>query len=50
MYMKNAINNTTNTGNNHMNTFNKSTATNIAIMINIKSCNSMYFTFIEYHI
>ncbi len=35
--MKNAINNTTNTGNNHMNTFNSNTAINIAIIMNIKS-------------
>ena len=39
--MKNAITNTTNKGNNHMNIFNKTTATNIAIIIKIKSLNSM---------
>ena len=39
--MKNAITNTTMTGNNHMNNFNNSTATKIAIITNIKSCNSM---------
>ena len=39
--MKNAITNTTITGNNHTNTFNKNAAINIAIIINIKSCNSM---------
>ncbi len=35
--MKNAISNTTITGNNHMNTLSNNTAANIAIMINIKS-------------
>ena len=35
--MKNAIIKTTNTGNNHMNIFNNTTAMNIAIIINIKS-------------
>lgn len=39
--MKNAINNTTITGNNHINTFNNSTAANIAIIINTKSLTSM---------
>lgn len=39
--MKNAINTTTNTGNNHINTFNITTAIKIAMIINIKSSNSM---------
>ncbi len=39
--MKNAITNTTNSGNNHMNIFSKTTATNMAIIINIKSLSSM---------
>ena len=39
--MKNAINNTTITGNSHMNIFNNTTAINIATIINTKSSNSM---------
>ena len=39
--MKNAINTTTITGNNHINSLNNITATKIAIIINIKSFNSM---------
>lgn len=35
--MKNAISNTTITGNNHINILINNTATNIAIIINIKS-------------
>lgn len=35
--MKNAISNTTITGNNHMNTLSNTTAANIAIIIYIKS-------------
>ena len=38
--MKNAITKTTITGNNHMNIFNITTATKIAIMINAKSLGS----------
>ena len=39
--MKNAISNTTNNGNNHMNIFKSTTAIKIAIMIKIKSLSSM---------
>ena len=41
MYMKNAMIITTIIGSNHMNTFNNTTAIRIAIIINIKSLNSM---------
>ena len=41
MYMKNAIINTTNTGNNHMKILSNNIAINIAIIINIKSLISM---------
>ena len=41
MYMKNAIINTTNIGNNHIKILSSNIAIKIAIIINIKSLNSM---------
>ena len=48
--MKNAITNMAITGNNHMNTLNNSIATNIAIIINIKSLISISNYFIKCNI